>query len=808
VFEYNSSLIAQGEVYSPNYPNAYPNNLNCRYEFYGRENERVIIQIEDFNLEAPQSTSLQEINFMDYVETVTRGGGGGSASSVVKGGGKFGGGKRPDLTTQQQPPLATSFKDPTAAGGQANSENNESSFLSNRQCFYDFLDVFTADGQGRLYWRSRHCGNTIDSQIVSTSPILILVFKTDRMLAYRGFKFRFHFSYINILPFVTDAVCGPAEISGNGSVLASPNYPLPFPVGVECAWTITVEPHQNILVKFVDVNLNQPCHVSHVSIWDGYVGDAEKPDFLVCEKLIYYHKGILQYKSKSNRLVIKFVGNKNMETGGVFKNKMRVTPSAANFIESSAKKNKSSSSLGMGSNYNNKIKYGFFLSWTGVHLQEPCGPAYFACKGGEYCIDTKSLLCQPTYSYCISKTLVCDGVFNCDIGDDSDEKNCELNYIRSKLYFSIAFLCGCLFLLGALCCVVFYRFNRSHQEKQESLRDSVPGRGKKVAGFRKKKNATSVLELGYPVEQYQTKYDDASAAPLPPHMSMSMPPRLGLDAFMSSSGDEYYKRNESTTTTDENTAEKTTALYYKQQHEKNLSKKRSITITKLPIDYDYDYEYDVYGRPVYDGNDNGGNESNETTVNNAKTRGVSEPPDIKIIRNSSNNSLFLSNYKSLDNSHNEEETNLLTGGNSKRGDDDGFRCGRNQLKADGGGRGGGTSSSGGNNESQLTASYDNTPTCSSSLPSESSLPSPVDSSSLINKNSSGNVKAASDGMAKPPQQIQQRPPAPPPPPVSRLANKAKSFDVAKNNILLSLDDGTAALRRNSYTRAIFSENSG
>jgi hypothetical protein len=165
---------------------------------------------------------------------------------------------------------------------------------------------------------ARYCGQTIPPQIVSTSPTLILVFKTDRMLGFRGFKLRFHFSYLNILPFVTDVRCGNSEIVGNGSILGSPNYPKAYPSQIECAWTISVEKSKKILVKFIDVNFGtQSCAQSYVSIWDGYVSDVQRPQFTVCQKLIYYHKSVMKYESKSNRLVVKFVGNKNLvESGG------------------------------------------------------------------------------------------------------------------------------------------------------------------------------------------------------------------------------------------------------------------------------------------------------------------------------------------------------------------------------------------------------------------------------------------------------------------------------------------------------------
>ncbi len=94
-----------------------------------------------------------------------------------------------------------------------------------------------------------------------------------------------------------------------------------------------------------------------------------------------------------------------------------------------------------------KIKKGFQFIWTAVTLTEDCDQ--FQCEGGDFCIDENKMLCQPTNRYCISNSLVCDGVLNCDLGDHSDEKQCELNFIKSQKFILILSVCIliCLFLI-------------------------------------------------------------------------------------------------------------------------------------------------------------------------------------------------------------------------------------------------------------------------------------------------------------------------------------------------------------------------
>ena len=49
----------------------------------------------------------------------------------------------------------------------------------------------------------------------------------------------------------------------------------------------------------------------------------------------------------------------------------------------------------------------------------------FYCHGGEYCIDSGSLICNTGPRYCIDRSLRCNGVPNCGAYDFSDEDMCK-----------------------------------------------------------------------------------------------------------------------------------------------------------------------------------------------------------------------------------------------------------------------------------------------------------------------------------------------------------------------------------------------
>ena len=69
----------------------------------------------------------------------------------------------------------------------------------------------------------------------------------------------------------------------------------------------------------------------------------------------------------------------------------------------------------------------------------PCPEFY--CKGGEYCIDSSKLLCNPLPRYCIAQSLRCNSVPNCGAGDSSDEDGCENSFSSHRAsYHSVAII--------------------------------------------------------------------------------------------------------------------------------------------------------------------------------------------------------------------------------------------------------------------------------------------------------------------------------------------------------------------------------
>ena len=365
--EIRSKTNGNGYIQSPNYPSAYPNQLFCVYEFFGEVNEHAIIEIEDFELEPPKLISaLEPVNSSSRYSEVEK-------KHIFE------------------------------------AVRNSDDFQA-LQCFNDYFDIYNYNNIMKYYeFYKRICGTQMKKRFVANSPRFRIIFSSDMNNQYKGFKLKFHFSFINISPFKTDSACGSSNITGDGGILSSPFYPKVFPSIIECAWTITVDESEKILIKFKELNFNEPCTTTYVHIWDGYVNNVDKPDLIACQKLSFYLRGEKYIKAKSNRVVIKFIGRRTEQPGNT---------------------------AAIAKNGNDK----FLFTWSAIREDEKCGENYFKCKGGEFCIDTNKRICSKLQSYCINNKLRCDGNSHCDIGDESDEENCSPSQTQNIFHTRIVII--------------------------------------------------------------------------------------------------------------------------------------------------------------------------------------------------------------------------------------------------------------------------------------------------------------------------------------------------------------------------------
>lgn len=433
--KFDSKNNPNGYLQTINYPSHYPNDLFCVFEFQGKLNERVILLIEDFELEPAKVISILDSEYVDVNEP---------GEPIVAQSGR-------NIDSDIVVEIMNSYE------------------FDIMQCFYDYLDVYTYNMNDYYEWSKRYCGDKIEPQIVSTTPNLKLVFGTDRNLQYKGFKIKFYFSYVNILPFITTDICGQTNITGNGGILTSPNYPAVFPYNLECAWTITVSEKKRILIKFIDLNFNEGCHESYVHIWDGYVDKVDKPSLSACQKLSFYLKSDKHILTKTNRAVIKFNGNKAESTLSFEKHPI-VRSYKSNYTNNNYENKSNHGRYIRSKGKSGSVNHGFLISWTAVYEDPDCQE--FLCKGGEYCIDSSNLICTKTRSYCIDKSLVCDGYNHCDVGDNSDEEACNLNFTTPKLYIMMAIIASLLFILLLITCLIVHIIKKKIKIKRQLLENS------------------------------------------------------------------------------------------------------------------------------------------------------------------------------------------------------------------------------------------------------------------------------------------------------------------------------------------------
>nr|XP_054494656.1 CUB domain-containing protein 2 [Agelaius phoeniceus] len=145
-------------------------------------------------------------------------------------------------------PLTLVFADFQMEGGQS--------------CGFDYVALF--DGPTiAAPSLGRYCGSARPPRTVSSTPHLLIIFKSDFNIGGRGFKAHFYSGECQEV-FTT--------IKGNFS---SPQYPNFYPNNLKCQWSIQLPPGYRVKVFFLDMelegrsSLTGGCDYDHLSAFDG-----------------------------------------------------------------------------------------------------------------------------------------------------------------------------------------------------------------------------------------------------------------------------------------------------------------------------------------------------------------------------------------------------------------------------------------------------------------------------------------------------------------------------------------------------------
>ncbi|KAH3739068.1 hypothetical protein DPMN_045715, partial [Dreissena polymorpha] len=76
-FQFHSALHSQGFFTSPNYGGHYPRNTECHYIFYGKKNERVVVEFSHFDVDGiiprcDTKTDSDYVSFSNFLNSVDR----------------------------------------------------------------------------------------------------------------------------------------------------------------------------------------------------------------------------------------------------------------------------------------------------------------------------------------------------------------------------------------------------------------------------------------------------------------------------------------------------------------------------------------------------------------------------------------------------------------------------------------------------------------------------------------------------------------------------------------------------------------
>ncbi|KAF6722152.1 Cubilin [Oryzias melastigma] len=299
-------VMQSGAFNSPNYPDAYPPNLECVWTIRSSPGNRVQLSFITFNLQGDSSCDN------DYLEIRE----GNSTGALV---GRFCGSSLPSNYTSVSGHIlwvkfvsdssdsGAGFRatfshlygiDVTGESGQIASPLYPRTYPNNAHyrwtinvegdsyiqirfldmdiedlsnCFYDHLKIF--DGPDVYHYPlGTFCGLALPHLIRSSGSTVTLLFKSDTVVGGRGFLLEWTaLQNSGPSPTIPPGACGGQLVAGESSAfLFSPGWPGQYPQNQECTWLIR---SPGSVVEFnilsLDIEGSPPCYFDRMVIRDG-----------------------------------------------------------------------------------------------------------------------------------------------------------------------------------------------------------------------------------------------------------------------------------------------------------------------------------------------------------------------------------------------------------------------------------------------------------------------------------------------------------------------------------------------------------
>ncbi|XP_064643493.1 cubilin-like [Lineus longissimus] len=300
-------VTPSGVIATPNYPGLYPHMRVCTWNIKVQQGRRVTLTFDDFKLEEGGNCYFDHVRVNNGIIA--------EAPTIAK----LCGSETPDVIESSANAMAVIFKtdgsvsnggfratyksdNPARCGGEVSgqygsiitspnydlgyynhselciwtitNQNQANSSISLQfmdfemeshwACAFDYLKIVeTTNQEDRLV--DRLCGNRTQLPLVSPSPKLTLIFRTDSSLSMVGFKLAWRIQR-----------CGGLRTTDLGSI-TSPNYPRAYDDNDFCAWEILAPEGYQIKISFQDMEIegHSKCAADFLKILNG--GSATSP---------------------------------------------------------------------------------------------------------------------------------------------------------------------------------------------------------------------------------------------------------------------------------------------------------------------------------------------------------------------------------------------------------------------------------------------------------------------------------------------------------------------------------------------------